>query len=264
MAPGGLLKQPLLWFLVIGLALFIADSRIPENRDEIIVTAALRDRLATLWTTQTGLVATEAELNSLVDNWLKEEILYREALRMGLDREDSIIRRRLVQKLGFIAESETIPTPEEGELEDFYRENINEYTLPVRYSFRHLYFQQRAAAENALARINEGAAAQEYGEPTMLNPAYVYRSALDLNAAFGAGFAGQLETVAAGGWQGPVQSGFGFHLVWTDTIHPTEVTPFDGIRQQVLQDFQRARQLQARDAYVENLLEEYTIVVEPR
>lgn len=264
MAPGGLLKQPLLWFLAIGLALFIADSRIPESRDEIVVTAALRDRLATLWTTQTGLVATEAELNSLVDNWLKEEILYREALRMGLDREDSIIRRRLVQKLGFITESETIPTPEEGELEDFYRENIDEYTLPVRYSFRHHYFQQRAAAENALARINEGAAAQEYGEPTMLNPAYAYRSALDLNAVFGAGFAGQLETVAAGGWQGPVQSGFGFHLVWIDTIHPSEVTPFDGIRQQVLQDFQRARQLQARDTYVENLLEEYTIVVEPR
>ena len=155
MAPGGLLKQPLLWFLAIGLALFIADSRIPENRDEIVITPALRDRLATLWTTQTGLVATEAELNSLLDNWLKEEVLYREALRLGLDQEDSIVRRRLVQKLGFIAESQTIPTPEQGELEAFYQENIDDYTLPVRYSFRHLYFQQLAAAENAQARINE-------------------------------------------------------------------------------------------------------------
>ena len=262
MAPGGLLKQPLLWFLAIGLALFIADSRIPENRDEIVITTALRDRLATLWTTQTGLVATEAELNSLLDNWLKEEVLYREALRLGLDQEDSIVRRRLVQKLGFIAESETIPTPEQGELEAFYRENVDDYTLPVRYSFRHLYFQQLATAENALARINEGAAAQEFGEPTMLNPAYAYRSALDLNATFGAGFDGQLATLTAGSWQGPVQSGFGFHLVWIDTIHPSEVTPLEGIRQQVLQDFQRARQLQARDAYVENLLDEYTIVVE--
>ncbi len=262
MARGGLLKQPLLWFLAIGLALFAADGLIPENRDEIVITSALRDRLATLWTTQTGLTATEAELNSLVDNWLKEEVLYREALRLGLDREDSIVRRRLVQKLGFIAESEAIATPEPVELEAFHRENIEDYTLPVRYSFRHLYFQRRAAAENALARINEGAAAREFGEPTMLNPTYAYRSALDLNATFGGGFDGQLATLTAGSWQGPVQSGFGFHLVLVEAVHPSEVTPLEGIRQQVLQDLQRARQLRARDAYVENLLEEYTIVVE--
>jgi len=96
----------------------------------------------------------------------------------------------------------------------------------------------------------------------MLNPAYAYRGALDLNATFGAGFEGQLATLTAGSWQGPVQSGFGFHLVWIEAIHPSEVSPLEGIRQQVLQDFQRARQLQARDAYVENLLDEYTIVVE--
>ena len=264
MAPGGLLKQPLLWFLVIGLALFIVDSRTPEDRTEIVITSALRDRLASLWTTQTGLIATEAELNALVSNWLKEEVLYREALRLGLDREDSIVRRRLVQKLGFIAESETTPAPEQGELEAFYREHIDDYTLPVRYSFQHLYFLQRANAENALGRIDEGAAAQEFGEPTMLNPVYAYRSALDLNATFGAGFASQLEVLTEGSWQGPVQSGFGFHLVRINAIHPGQVTPIDSIRQQVSQDFQRARQLQTRDAYVENLLEEYTIVVESR
>ncbi len=262
MTERGFLRQPLLWFLVIGLALFVADSRIPDTRSEIVITSALRDRLATLWTTQTGLIATEAELNALVDNWLKEEVLYREALRLGLDQEDSIVRRRLVQKLGFIAESEAIPAREQGELEAFYREYVDDYTLPVRYSFRHLYFQQRAAAENALARIGEGAAPQEVGESTMLNPAYAYRSALDLNATFGAGFAGQLGNLATGSWQGPVQSGFGFHLVWINAIHPRQVTPLEEIRQQVLQDLQRERQLRARDAYVENLLEEYSIVVE--
>ena len=263
MAPGGLLKQPLVWFLVIGLALFVADSRIPDNRSDIVVTAALRDRLASLWATQTGLVATKAELDSLVDNWLEEEVLYREALRLGLDQEDSIVRRRLVQKLGFIAESETIPTPEH-ELEAFYREHIDDYTLPVRYTFRHFYFRQRPVAENALARINDSAPIQNIGEPTMLNPSYAYRSALDLNASFGVGFAEQLANLTAGSWQGPVQSGFGFHLVWINAIHPAQATPLAEIRQQVLQDFRRARQLQARDAYVENLLEEYNIVLESR
>ena len=87
MALGSILKQPLLWFSLIGALLFLADSRLKEERSEIIVTPTLRDRLANLWTTQTGLIASEAEINSLLENWLKEEVLYREALRLGLDQE---------------------------------------------------------------------------------------------------------------------------------------------------------------------------------
>ena len=131
MALDDLFRQPLIWFVLIGLFLFVADSQIGDDRHEIVITDALRDRLATLWTTQTGLVATEAEVDSLVDNWVKEEVLYREALRLGLDEDDSIVRRRLVQKLGFIAESEPIPAPEIGELEAFYQQHIDDYTLPV-------------------------------------------------------------------------------------------------------------------------------------
>ena len=262
MAPGSIFRQPLLWFALIGLALFIADNRLADGRDDIIITAALRDRLATLWTTQTGLIATEAELDALVENWLREEVLYREALRLGLDREDSIVRRRLVQKLGFIAESEALPAPEQGEIEAFYQDNIDDYTLPLRYSFRQLYFAQAADAEAALARINAGASAADFGETTMLNPAYAYRSALDLNATFGAGFAEGIAGLPVASWQGPAPSGFGFHLVWIDAIHPREATPLAGIRQQVLQDYQRARQLEARDVFVENLLRDYNIVVE--
>jgi peptidyl-prolyl cis-trans isomerase C len=262
MASDDLFRQPLIWFVLIGLFLFIADSRIGDDRHEIVITDALRDRLATLWTTQTGLVATEAEVDSLVDNWVKEEVLYREALRLGLDEDDSIVRRRLVQKLGFIAESEPIPAPEIGELEAFYQQHIDDYTLPVRYSLQHLYFEAIGSAQQALTQIEQGVSSRDFGEPSMLNPSFAYRSALELNATFGADFAGQIADFPIGSWQGPVQSGFGFHLVFLNAIHLEQITPLDAIGQQVNEDYRRARQLEARDLYIENLLQQYIISVE--
>ena len=250
-------------FVIVTFALlFFAHSRLKEERSEIIVTPTLRDRLANLWTTQTGLIASEAEINTLLENWLKEEVLYREALRLGLDQEDTIVRRHLVQKLRFIAESEPLPTPEATELEAFYQGNIHDYTLPIRYSFQQLYFQSQESADNALGQINSGTGAQEVGESSMLNPTYAYRSALDLNATFGTGFADQVASLSIGNWDGPIQSGFGYHLIFINTVHPEEKTPLSVIQQQVTQDFQRSRQITVRDTYIENLLNEYTITVE--
>ena len=96
----------------------------------------------------------------------------------------------------------------------------------------------------------------------MLNPSFAYRSALELNATFGADFAGRIADFPVGSWQGPVQSGFGFHLVFLNAIHPEQITPLDAIGQQVNEDYQRARQLEVRDLYIENLLQQYTISVE--
>lgn len=264
MASGSVFKQPLLWFLVIGLLLFIADNQFSVGRNEIIISPVLRERLATLWTTQTGLVATEAELDALVENWLQEEVMYQEALRLGLDRDDSIVRRRLVQKLGFIAESEDSPEPEPSELLAFYQEHLADYTLPIRYSFQQLYFQSMDQAENALDQISNGAEASALGQLSMLNSGYAYRSELDLNATFGAGFASQLAGLQPGSWQGPVQSSFGFHLILVNAIHPSEISPLQAVQEQVTQDFKRSRQSHARDAYIEKLLDEYTIIVEAR
>tara|TARA_Y100000588_G_scaffold15071_1_gene16156 strand:+ start:486 stop:1277 length:792 start_codon:yes stop_codon:yes gene_type:complete len=260
--PGIILKQPLFWFIGIGALLFFADNQLADTRNEIIINDALRSRLSALWTTQTGLTASEAELDALTDNWLREEVMYQEALRLGLDQEDSIVRRRLIQKLGFIAESEPLPAPKEGDVESFYQSNIENYTLPIRYSFQHKYFRTIATAETALTQITSGTPAQNFGEASMLNPSYAYRSALDLNATFGVGFANNIASLPEGSWQGPVQSGFGFHLILINTIHPEQVTPLNLIEEQVFQDFQRSRQLQTRDAYIENLLEEYRVIVE--
>ena len=126
------MKEPLLWFVLIGGLLFSADQlRAP---DAIIVNDAVRNQIANLWQTQMGEQPSARELESLVHHWVREEVFYREALRLGLDREDTIIRRRLVQKLGFLAREvdEESVTPEE--IQTWYQEQIAAYTQPVRYS----------------------------------------------------------------------------------------------------------------------------------
>ena len=110
------IKEPLVWFFLIGAVLFGADSFLRDTPDEIVVDDALRGRLAGLWKVQTGRDASAGELDSLVNNWLKDEVFYREALRLGLDREDSIVRRRMVQKLGFLMEDVTAREDESGEV----------------------------------------------------------------------------------------------------------------------------------------------------
>jgi hypothetical protein len=257
-------KQPLLWFALVGILLFVVDEQFSIDRNEIIVTAAMQERLGTLWTKQTGLVASAEELDALVENWIREEILYQEALRLGLDQEDSIVRRRLVQKLGFIAETGAIAAPERNALQNYYESNIDNYTLPVRYSFQQLYFNSAADAQQALGEIGRGTDVRSLGESSMLNSDYAYRSALDLNATFGAGFADPLAALSLGGWQGPIRSGFGFHLILLNAIHLQESSPYESVRQQVLQDFRRVQQMTARETYVENLLDEYKISVNIR
>ena len=100
-------KHPLFLFSILGLSLLFLESLNNYDRQEIIVTVPQQQRLATLWETQTGYVATPDQLDSLVANYIEEEVLYQEALRLGLDEQDSIVRRRLIQKLSFIAESES-------------------------------------------------------------------------------------------------------------------------------------------------------------
>ena len=258
----GLIRQPLLWFALIGIALFVADARFSAGRGEIYVSSALKDRLGALWTTQTGLIATEPELDSLVQNWIREEVLYREALRLGLDQEDSIVRRRLIQKLSFIAETEQAVAPEISTLESFYRNNIDDYTLPKRYSFRQLYFESLSSAEEALRNIEIGQDASSLGEPTMLNASYAYRSEIDLNATFGFGFSDQLQDLEVAKWQGPIRSGFGYHLVEITLVEPEQASPFAAVQQQVAMDYRQYQQDSAREAFVVNLMDQYTIVVE--
>ena len=123
--------------MLVGSLLFLLDSLARSDRQIIVVSAAQQQRLSTLWESQTGSSATPEQLDSLVSNWIEQEILYQEALRLGLDHEDSIVRRRMIQKLSFIAESDPSGTEAEVSLEDYYQQNLKtvsytHLTLPTK------------------------------------------------------------------------------------------------------------------------------------
>lgn len=259
-----LLRQPILWFLCIGGFLFAVDGIFSTDQNEILISSSLNERLATLWKTQTGEIASEQELRSLVKNWIHDEVLYQEALRLGLDQEDSIVRRRLIQKISFIAESEPLEQATDSDLRAWYDQHIAEYTLPRRYSFSQLYFSSFDSATQAAQRIEQGEDAENQGETSMLNSTYSYRSALDLSSVFGRGFADSLDALEIGGWRGPVKSGYAYHLIKLAAIHPPQATPYDAIQLQVSEDYKQQQKAAVRDSYIDEIIGRYTIIREPK
>ncbi len=255
------LRYPLFWFVAIGGALFLADATLSDRPDEVIVDETVRSRLANLWQRQTGRPPSEEQLASLVDSWIREEVFYREALRLQLDKDDTIIRRRLIQKLTFIAED--VAKPNEAQLSAFYRKNKENYRQEPRYTFSQIFFSNDGQKALAAARgkIREDEAAwRELGEATMLNDSYASRSLREIASTFGDEFARQLPEIEPGQWRGPVTSIFGIHLVKVAEVQPAQIPPFSAVERQVHNDYLRHRREQARDEYYRRLLEQYEIV----
>ena len=258
------IRSPFFGFLLMGSLLFFFESLTDSDRKPIVVSMAQQQRLATLWETQTGSIATPEQIESLIRNWIEEEVLYQEALRLGLDHEDSIVRRRMIQKLGFIAESDPPGTEAEVSLDEYYQQNLNNYTLPERYTFEQLYFERKANADEALAVIALGESSRNFGEFSMLNSQYAFRSRQEIDTTFGSGFAEKFDRNKLNSWQGPYASGLGFHLVQIKKIHRAEVTPLDAIRDRVRMDFQRDKEVSARKEFLRNLSEQYSVTIESK
>lgn len=256
------MREPLLWFFIVGGLLFVADSYLSDQPDQVTVTSVQRDRLNKLWETQTGKPASAEELESLVESWVKEEVFYREALRLGLDKGDSIVRRRLVQKLGFLVEDVEDRSAERESVEAYYNENIGKYSQPVRYSFSQIFFSDSARLAGIQSKLNEGANWQDLGEISMLHPGYVSKSEKEISAIFGQLFTTQLFTLVQDDWVGPVRSSYGFHLVRLERILPSEATPLAYIEKKVLADYQQSKRDAAINAYYNKLLDKYGVVYE--
>ena len=256
-----LFREPLLWFLIVGAFLFAADSYFSRQPETVVVDESVRNRLNKLWQVQMGNPATQVELDSLVQNWIREEVLFREALRLGLDRDDSIVRRRLVQKLGFLVEEvEEEDDDQRQAVQKYYDENIANYSLPVRYSFSQIFFSDDSRSAEIQLKLEQGADWRGLSETSMLSDTYVSRNEKEIAAIFGRPFAGYLYSFVQGKWVGPIRSSFGFHLVRLERILPTEITPLAYIEKKVFADYLRYRQEIVIEEYYQDLLEKHEIV----
>jgi peptidyl-prolyl cis-trans isomerase C len=246
-----LLREPLIHFLLIGAALFAASGymqrgrSVVESSKQIQLTVDDLRQLVILFQSQWRREPTAQELSRLVENKVQEEILYREALAMGLDNDDTIVKRRMAQKLQFLAEDVAAARePTAAELKSWFEKNKAMFAQPSRVSFRHLYFTpdrrgQRARddAAQALAKLagqpQDTKLAASLADPFMFQDYYRDRAPDYLGKEFGPQFAHAVATLPAGSWQGPIESGFGWHLVFVDTVIPGRVPAFEEIESDV-------------------------------
>ena len=262
-------RDPLLAFLLIGAVVFGAQAWLGGDDDRVIVVPQAQiERLSALWETQMGGPPAEGELDALIDDHVREEVMVREALRLRLDQDDAIIRRRLAQKLSFLTDDVATFEPASGEeLRAYFEANRARYATPAVMTFSHIYFspdrrdQAEADARQALTTLDP-AAWRRTGDPFMLGRTYAHASTSRISRDFGPEFVAALEALAVGpDWQGPVPSAYGFHLLRIDAKSPALGADYDSVADRVARDFDAARRAAANAAYFEDLLAQYTVVL---
>lgn len=254
------MREPLLWFVVIGALLFAADAY--RKPDPIVVNDAVKDQIAGLWETQMGRAPDEKDLVPLVERWVRDEMFYREAIRLGLEKEDVIVRRRLVQKLEFLAQDVSDEAVSEKDIETFYEENLAAYRRPTRYSFSQIFFDNEAKANAIFQQLNSGADWLTLGDATLLPRTIMSKDREQITSALGASFTNELDQLLEGQWVGPLPSAFGFHLVRLDVLKQAEVPPLAEVKQKVLDDLLYKRRERSLKNYQQELKARYQVVYE--
>jgi hypothetical protein len=269
------LREPLVHFLLLGGMLFgigiiRGESATPEST-RIAITPGVLERLMEGFRMTWRRPPTEAEFQGLVREYLKEEVLYREALVMGLDQGDEIIRRRLRQKLEFLtADFVGAIEPTDEELQAYLDQNPDRYRRDARVTFHQVFFRAGDDVARAGARAEralEGLRAapdtdlESVGDP-FLHPTYFEDfTELGLTNTFGPDFAEALLRLPEGEWSGPVESPYGLHLVYLDAIVPGRIPTLAEAREEVYRDLVSERTEEAEELYFQGLLSQYTVTV---
>ena len=272
-------KEPLVQFLLIGACIYAAYALVGAPDDAaaeqtVYISAARIDGLSIAWEKRWNRPPTEEELVGLVRAYLREDILYREAVAMGLDVDDHIIRRRLAQKLEFLTNDLVqLKEPAEGELEAFLAENIEEFQSPDLITFVQVFFNPDkrgdATLDDAATTLQQLQAAGvpdpamlEAGDRLLLNNSYANVTESDIRRVMGSGFAETVMKLEPGKWHGPVLSGFGTHLVYVFEFTQAPPPELDDVRDAVLSEWQRVDTEQFNVEFLDSLKARYEVVIE--
>ena len=274
-----LLREPLIHFLLIGVALFAvyhylqpARGAAPSSK-QIQLSLDELAQLAALFQSQWRRDPTPEEFGRMVEQKVQSEVLYREAMAMGLDKDDEIVKRRMAQKMQFLAEDVAAARePTTQELKSWFEKNSATFALPPRLSFRHLYFSPdrrgthaRDDAASALARLagqpQDAKAAEGIADPFMFQDYYRDRAPDYLGKEFGPQFAQAVEKLAPGSWRGPVESGFGWHLVFVDAVIAGRVPAFEEIESDVKTAWLAEQKAVTWDKAYKEMRAKYTVLL---
>ncbi len=273
-----LIREPLIHFLLLGAAVFalyrfVGTDSGARRADTILATQGNIDRMIEAFARTWLRPPTQAELRGLVDDYVREEAAYREAVAMRLDVDDTIIRRRLRQKLEFLTHDLAAAEPSDEELRAYLEQHAEDFRIDSRASFRHLYLNTDRRGEGALreaqellARLREGVAPDELaglGDPFLLPSAFEDVSETDVSRQFGGDFAEPLFDIQPGDWGGPIESGYGLHLVLVERKTPGRRAELGEVRDQVVREWQVEQRRLTNEAFYQALLDRYEVVIEP-
>jgi len=272
----GWLREPLLHFLLLGALLFVLFAWLGGDTgpmsSRITVSQAQVQQLATAFTKIWQRPPTEEELKGLVDDYVREEIAYREAVAMGLDRDDTIIRRRMRQKLEFLVEdAASAMPPTESELQAYLDAHPDSFRFEPQVAFRQVYVDPSRDGDSAnralalLAQLREagpGAALDGLGDSIMLDPELPLLRQDEVARLFGTEFAERVVTLPPGRWEGPVQSGYGLHLVMVRELVSGREAALDEVRRDVERELLGERRREQLAKMYDELLDKYSVTIE--
>jgi peptidyl-prolyl cis-trans isomerase C len=270
-----ILKEPLLVFLLLGGAMFLLFQQVSNDNQsdnsELVVTERQIKALSLGYEKVWQRPPNEKEVEGLIQNYIREEVLYREALAMGLDKGDGVVRRRLHQKMEFLSEDiASLDEPTEQELQDYLLANQDAYRQPARFSFRQVYLsvskRGQTAQADAVALLSklekQDRNAATLGDPLMVNYQFNLATGQEIERVLGREFLQSLNETPTGNWQGPLSSGFGLHLVRIDKRIESEAPGLNEVRKQVVRDWGSEKRKQTNETFYEGLRKRYTVKIE--
>lgn len=266
-------REPLVHFLLLGALLFVLDGLLggparPAD-DTIVISDSQVDSLIDLFQLQWGRPPTQQELRGLVDGFVREEVMYREALAMGLDRDDTIVRRRMMQKLEFLSQDMVDDNPPDEDVRAFFAANQERFLLPAEISFAQVYLNPDRHGDDLdrhavmlLDRLRESPEMplDDLGDRLMLETRYSGETPQGVASRFGSGFADAVFQVEPGAWSGPVVSGYGLHLVRVDFRLEARAPEFDTVRDRVRSEYLSQARREADERMYASLLSRYEVI----
>jgi hypothetical protein len=272
-----LLREPLLHFLIIGAGLFFLYSQINDPNvatdHRITITQANLDRLAATWLKRMGRPPSAQEREQQLEHYIREQVLYREAMAMGLDQDDAIVRRRLANKMQYLFNDlSLIPEPSETELASFLSEHPAKFTLPATITFKQIYLDpgqhDQEITEDAKRLIEQLKATTSdvdiinLGDQSLLPYDFTQERESEIASMFGAGFAEQAFALPINSWLGPVASEYGIHLIYIISRTEYRLPSLAKIRERVASELRTTKQHETNEIFYQSLYQRYEIILE--
>ena len=267
-------REPLVHFIILGALLFTGhmlwQRHVSKADYTIIVTAEEMERQAIIFAGENRRKPTDEDLKALLFSHVEEQALMREAERLGLGEDDTIIRRRLAQKMRFIIEDVEAPNlPSEAELKLWFEANIDKFIEAETYSFSHIYLSPEAHGENLESKAseilslvkNQSSDWKAMGDPFMMKRNFKALKEIEITRLFGSNFSKGLKELKGTTWQGPVESAFGLHLIRLDNFTPAITPNFEDVRSSAEKVWKEQAQRGANQAALKKLIQKYKVDV---